>query len=672
MKASKLFPIAIAFLAVIPQLFAQSLTNNLIFYTPFNASLNDLQGGRAATSAGGASLQPSGGLSGGYLRLINSAAGAEQYVFYSDPTPATGDFSFQVWVRAANPQNGQPAADPAIACNKDWDSGGIVGWVLAREDAASNQDKFQWNFNTIGGARKDLDPVGNSAATIFDGAWHQLAVTHQRNGNAVFYRDAQVVATVNISANAGQSVRPALGTWITNNILALGEDASLRYDHATTTGVTSLNGDLDEVAMWSRVLTDADVFNAFAKGTNGLGLAATLPPAFVQQPQGGTRFVSETFALSCLVSGDPAPTLQWYKGSNPLPGATNSQLLLTNLALSDAGTYQVVAGNGGNNLTSSPAILIVQSLPPPTGTIADVRHVVIFMQENRSFDHYFGSLKGVRGFGDRNALVFQNKNTSFYQPQNSSYVLPFHTSEQCLSDLNHDWTSGHTAWNLGKWDQWIAAKGSSTMAFHNRTDLAFYYALADAFTICDAYHCSVMGPTNPNRLYLWTGMVDPNGTGGGPVINNSEPAAGFNWTTYPERLQAAGVSWKIYQQSDNFDDNALAWFAQFINAAPGTPLYDRGRATVGDIVTAFQADVTSGALPRVSWLIAPTALSEHPSASPASGELLTKQLLNALASNPAVYNSTVFLLNYDEDDGLFDHVPPPVPPSGTPAEFVNG
>src|SRR5439155_5398391 len=80
--------------------------------------------------------------------------------------------------------------------------------------------------------------------------------------------------------------------------------------------------------------------------------------------------------------------------------------------------------------------------------------------------------------------------------------------------------------------------------------------------------------------------------------------------------------------------------------------------------------VTSGALPQVSWLIAPAADSEHPTYSPASGEVLTKLFLNALAANPAMYNSTVFILTYDENDGLFDHVPAPVPPGGTPAEFV--
>ena len=325
-------------------------------------------------------------------------------------------------------------------------------------------------------------------------------------------------------------------------------------------------------------------------------------------------------------------------------------------------------------ITGCVTILLCWSIPHAqgaTGTINDVQHVVIFMQENRSFDHYFGSLKGVRGFSDPNILIFQNGTTDLRQFQNGGgYVLPFHMTNHCVIDLDHSWGGSHYAWNAGKWDQWVPNKGTTTMAYHTRAELAYYYALADAYTICDANHCSVMGPTNPNRLYLWTGMVDPNGMGGGPVTDNSEP--GFNWTTYPERLQNAGVSWKIYQQSDNFDDNALAWFVQYRNASPGNPLYDRGIATVNDVVAAFQSDVLNSTLPRVSWIIAPTDLSEHPSASPDSGEVLTKRLLDVLASNPAISSSTVFILSYDENDGFFDHVPSPVPAPGTPDEFVNG
>jgi phospholipase C len=305
-----------------------------------------------------------------------------------------------------------------------------------------------------------------------------------------------------------------------------------------------------------------------------------------------------------------------------------------------------------------------------TGTIQDVQHVIIFVQENRSFDHYFGALNGVRGFADRNILLFQNGSNDLCQPQGTGYVLPFGGSNQCLGDVAHFWEDSHGSWNSGKWNQWIPWKGAQSMTYLTRSDLAFYYALANAYTVCDSYFCSVMGPTWPNRLYLMTGMIDPAGTGGGPVIINSVPTGGLTWTTYPERLQNAGVSWKVYQEADNFGCNQLACFAQYRNAAPGNPLYDRGMAWVDNLVAAFQADVSNSTLPKVSWIISPSVLSEHPPWSTASGAQLTQQLLNALAANPSVYNSTVFILTYDEAGGFFDHVPSPFPPAGTANEFV--
>ena len=395
--------------------------------------------------------------------------------------------------------------------------------------------------------------------------------------------------------------------------------------------------------------------------------------SFVQQPQGGTRYPGDGFLLSCVATGDPSPTYQWYQDNNLLPGATNSQVLLTNLAVTNAGNYAVVASAGNTSVTSAPAALVVLSDTDITGTIQDIRHVVIILQENRSFDEYFGMLKGVHGLNDRNALLLRNGNNVFFQPFHSNYVLPFHTTQQCLPNVGHEWEDIHAAWHSGRWDRWAQSNGTTAMSYYKRNDLSFYYALAEAYTVCDAYHCSVMGPTNPNRLYLMTGMIDPDNTGGGPVTDNDLPVAGFAWTTYPERLQAAGVSWKVYQQSSDFYSlNALTWFAQYKNAPPGNPLHDRGTVLVNNLVSAFQSDVTSGTLPRVSWIIPPWSRSEHPPYSSANGEILIKQLLDALASNPAVYNSTVFIFTYDEAGGFFDHVPPPVPSSGAPDEFVGG
>jgi phospholipase C len=188
------------------------------------------------------------------------------------------------------------------------------------------------------------------------------------------------------------------------------------------------------------------------------------------------------------------------------------------------------------------------------GNIQDVEHIIILMQENRAFDHYFGTLRGVRGFGDTRAITLPTGNPVWYQPltegitADAGYVLPFRPSApnlglQFLQDLAHDWDTTHTAWNGGLYNQWVPAKGTTTMAYMTRDDIPFHYALADAFTICDAYHCSLLGPTDPNRYYMWTGWVGNDGSGGGPVIDNSE--LGYGWSTYPEVLQNAGISWKI-------------------------------------------------------------------------------------------------------------------------------
>ncbi len=323
------------------------------------------------------------------------------------------------------------------------------------------------------------------------------------------------------------------------------------------------------------------------------------------------------------------------------------------------------------------------AIPAARRSLGAVRHVVVLMQENRSFDHYFGALSGVRGFDDAAALRFRDGRPVFAQADRDAHVLPFHidaaSGAACAPDLDHGWDGMHRAWNGGRWDEWIGAKGALTMGHLTRADLPFHYALADAFTICDHYFCSVMGPTNPNRLYLWSGTIDPEARAGGPVIDNG--TTGFRWTTYPERLEAAGVDWKVYQNAaDNYDDNALAWFAQFQRAMPGSPLFDRGMASVpavtgstaGDVVAALRADAVSGALPAVSWIVAPESASEHPAWSPAAGARFIDGVIGALTADPAVWASTVLLINYDENDGYFDHVPPPVPPAGTPDEFVRG
>lgn len=327
-----------------------------------------------------------------------------------------------------------------------------------------------------------------------------------------------------------------------------------------------------------------------------------------------------------------------------------------------------------------------------TGTLQDVEHVVILMQENRSFDHYFGCLQGVRGYGDPRAEKLPDGKSVFEQPDGKGgRVLPFlfntaHTSSACIASLDHSWKGTQTEWN--NWDTWVAHKTPMTMGHFTRAEIPYYYALADAFTICDAYHASIFGPTNPNRLYFFSGTNGlAVGNAGKQAIENVDDGnwsadmahdradfTPFNWGTYPEKLQEAGVSWRVYQEYDNFGDNPLASFAAYRGVNKSSWAYKRARsiapgsnaANMHDtegryLVAEFERDVAQGTLPQVSWIVPPTALSEHPNAPPGYGEYLISALMDVFVRYPDVWAKTVFILNYDENDGFFDHMPPPIP-----------
>ncbi|HWE47137.1 MAG TPA: phospholipase C, phosphocholine-specific [Caulobacteraceae bacterium] len=333
-----------------------------------------------------------------------------------------------------------------------------------------------------------------------------------------------------------------------------------------------------------------------------------------------------------------------------------------------------------------------------TGTIMDVEHVVILMQENRSFDHYFGAMRGVRGFDDPRPIDLPSGKPVWYQAKDVATppVLPFRldttrTNAEHLASLDHSWKGSHAKWK--DHDAWIAVKGPMTMGHFTREDLPFYYALADAFTVCDAYHCSIFGPTSPNRNFLFTGTSGLSAGYDGPLVVKNAPdepneaadpaldAPAFkplSWTTYAERLQAAGVSWKVYQEYDNYGDNALAFFKAYRGADANPMLMAKGRGCVegstkdnakasrGEhLIAALKRDVETKSLPQVSWIVAPYIACEHPSACPSTGERLTAGLIDAITSDPETWSKTVFILNYDENDGFFDHVPPPLPPTGS-------
>ncbi|MBJ9986118.1 phospholipase C, phosphocholine-specific [Acinetobacter sp. S40] len=333
-----------------------------------------------------------------------------------------------------------------------------------------------------------------------------------------------------------------------------------------------------------------------------------------------------------------------------------------------------------------------------TGSIQDVKHVVILTQENRSFDNYFGTLKGVRGFGDRFTIPLSAGRKVWEQYDASqNKILPYHLDSrlgnaQRVSGTPHSWQDGQDAWNHGRMGDWVKFKKTQSMGYYKKQEVEFQFALANAFTVCDAYHCAMHAGTNPNRQFIWTGTNGP-AEDVASVVNEFDglgaSSSGYEWTTYPERLQQAGVSWKVYQNMpDNFTDNPLAGFKQYrrANELSGQPVshddlvspaYDekidatqplyKGIANTmpdGGFLGTFKQDIGAGKLPQVSWIIAPATYSEHPGpSSPVQGAWYIQEVLNALTDNPEIWSQTVLLINFDENDGFFDHVPSPSAPS---------
>lgn len=427
--------------------------------------------------------------------------------------------------------------------------------------------------------------------------------------------------------------------------------------------------------------------------------------------------------------------------------------------------------------------------PADGSSYLDAEHIVVLMQENRSFDHAFGTLRGVRGFNDPRAITLPDGNPVWVQTDaQGRHYAPFRlnlksTKATWMGSLPHSWADQTDARNHGHHDKWLVAKRSGhpeyremplTLGYYTRADIPFYYALADAFTICDQYFCSSLTGTTPNRSYLWTGTIrdQPSAKSPANVRNEDiESSHAGTWKTFPERLEDHGISWKVYQNEitaasgfseaedawlSNFGDNPLEYFRQYqVELAPRHRAYverrikelpaeidavakrlttakasvatrlrkqhqeliselkhlqaeraevahkrlntlppreralhekafstndrdpsyrhlaeltyhdghgeRRMRVPKGDVLHQFRADVESGRLPTVSWVVAPQEFSDHPS-SAWYGAWYIAEVFDILTRNPAVWKKTIFLLTYDENDGYFDHVPPFVAP----------
>ena len=294
------------------------------------------------------------------------------------------------------------------------------------------------------------------------------------------------------------------------------------------------------------------------------------------------------------------------------------------------------------------------------------------MQENRSFDHYFGAKKGVRGFGDRFTIPLASGQRVFHQSDGEKVIPPYRahgktSNAAMINGTPHDFADTQAAWNQGKYGHWPLFKTPYSMAYYTREEIPFQYALAEAFTISDAYHCSIATGTDPNRIVFWSGSnFDPEKRAAGIDCTDvdSEPSNvrcwvtgeepnpgytyrlnGFKWPTIPDVLQKAGISWRIYQDPNNNWSGAMHGclaFDSFRNARPGSPIYENGMKHFS--IKDLQSDVQNNKLPQVSWILPSRIDSEHPGApsSPYRAGYFTHQVLQALTSNADVWSKTDF------------------------------
>ncbi|MCU1601346.1 MAG: Phospholipase, partial [Frankiales bacterium] len=303
------------------------------------------------------------------------------------------------------------------------------------------------------------------------------------------------------------------------------------------------------------------------------------------------------------------------------------------------------------------------------------KHVVFLMMENRSFDHLFGTLSGVRGFDDR-TVTRPDGGSIFAQwnPKTKRRELPYRLSESNNlpggdADLSHNWGPQHISLNGGKNDNWIASHlaadgddGIFTMGYLTRADAPYHYAMADAFTVQDNYFCSVLGPTYPNRLMWQMGSIDPDGKGGGPLLTTDESVftsnggqGVFSYLTYPELLTKAGVSWRSYTEpASNHLLNMFPSFTQYNAGATSDPT-NVLNGTYGTTTGGFIADINAGTLPQVSWIFPSVQSTEHPGDGPINaGPQYYEPIITALMSS-ASWESTALFITWDENDGYFDN-----------------
>jgi phospholipase C len=326
---------------------------------------------------------------------------------------------------------------------------------------------------------------------------------------------------------------------------------------------------------------------------------------------------------------------------------------------------------------SLPAIAVAlraETLPAPRkdapAGIEKIHHIIWIIQENRTFDNYFGTYPGGDGFPPETCLPDL--------PGSSHCIKPFHMPEGPLCDMTHDWDAAHAAWDNGRMDGFVWAEGSSyTMGYLDDRDIPNYWAYARHYVLADRFFSSLAGPSMPNHVYTVAAQS------GGLITNvcsadheldelkaQMDDDDGFSFASMVKLLAAHDISWKYYVETrgplpEGSEDPCHVNAPEphqigLWNPLPGFKAVRDNPRLMDHLVglKEFENDLKSGTLPAVSWIVPDFQDSEHIPAPAAQGMWHVTQLVNAVMSSRYWADSAIFI-TWDDYGGFYDHVPPP-------------
>jgi phospholipase C len=325
-----------------------------------------------------------------------------------------------------------------------------------------------------------------------------------------------------------------------------------------------------------------------------------------------------------------------------------------------------VTGPDGESSTLDDAYTYRTPPPPPSG-MNKIRHIIYQLQENRTFDDYFGVMNQYRanhGVPD-NAVNGLDLNLAL-PDLSGKMIKPFHMPTVCVENTQPSWNAAHLDYDNGLMDGFmktgnyfgtssnIDPNGTRAIGYYNWNDVPFYYALAFNFAVSDHSFASIMGPTGPNRAYSFAA------TSLGWVSSPKGPEGGFPNLTIFDLLDQAGISWKYYYQNSS-PSWLPVWSVYYKNRGKVLPLHPNYFNDVQDEST----------FPEVVFIEENGDRDEHPKPDPGTtggteniqnGPSDVANIVDALLTSPS-WASSAYILTWDEGGGLHDHVVPPSLPA---------